>query len=106
MNGITRNIDQMAAEVAEHIAQDRVIQGDYWDGESGRGCFIGCLGHSANPAVAAERFGLTLPILRIAEGIFETLPADEARSFFAAFPGAVGVDGRDLSRVHWTFLAM
>ena len=101
----TRNIQLMATEVAEHIVADAVIQGTYWNADEHKGCFIGCLGHSNDPAVAAERFGLTLPLLRIAESIFEGLPADEARSFFAAFPEAVGCDGKDLSRVHWQFLA-
>ena len=100
----TRNIQLMATEVAEHIAADAVIQGTYWDAAKHKGCFIGCLGHSNDPAVAAERFGLTLPLLRIAESIFEALPADEARDFFAAFPGAIGCDGRDLNFVHWQFL--
>mgnify|MGYP006276208099 CR=1 FL=1 len=54
MNGITRNIDQMAAEVSEHIAQDRVIQGTYWNRKTERGCFIGCLGHSAADAAVAR----------------------------------------------------
>ena len=42
---------------------------------------------------------------RIAENIFEALPADEAKTFFAALPDAVGCDGKDLSRVGWQFLA-
>ena len=95
----------MATEVAQHIAADAVIQGTYWDRENQRGCFIGCLGHSSNPVVAVERFGLTEHLLRVAENIFEGLPADEARDFFAAFPDAIGCDGRDLSLVHWQFLA-
>ena len=53
-NGITRNIDQMAAQVAEHIAQDRVIQGTYWDEEARHGCFIGRLGYSAADAAVAR----------------------------------------------------
>ena len=32
-------------------------------------------------------------------------PTDEAPAFFAAFPDAVGRDGKDLSRVPWQFLA-
>ncbi|NCA02920.1 MAG: hypothetical protein EBS87_12325, partial [Sphingomonadaceae bacterium] len=102
---LTKNIATMATDVAGHIAADAVIQGIYWDADDHKGCFIGCLSHSNDPAVAVERFGLTLPLLRIAEGIFEGLPADEARDFFAAFPGAIGCDGRDLSLVHWQFLA-
>ena len=102
---LTKNISIMATEVAEHIVADAVIQGIYWDNENQRGCFIGCLGHSSDPVIAVKRFGLTEPLLRIAERIFEGLPADEARGFFAAFPDAIGCDGRDLSFVHWHFLA-
>jgi hypothetical protein len=97
------NTDTLRAEVAAHIAADAVVQGRYW--EDGKGCFIGCLAHSRDATVLGDRFGLPLPLVRICEGIFEALPADEAKSFFAAVPDAVGVDGRDLSRVHWAFLA-
>ena len=102
---LTRNIQLMAAEVAQHLESEAVIQGIYWDNKNQRGRFIGCLGHNSDPAVAVERFGLTEPLLRVAENIFEGLPADEATGFFAAFPAAVGCDGRDLSLVHWQFLA-
>ena len=51
------------------------------------------------------RFGLTEPILRIAERIFESLSKEEAKKFFAAFPDAIAIDGKDLSLVHWKFLA-
>jgi hypothetical protein len=44
-------------------------------------------------------------VQRIAENIFEALPADEARAFFAALPEAVACDGKDLSKVGWRFLA-
>jgi hypothetical protein len=97
------NTDTLRAEVAAHIAADAVVQGRYW--KDGKGCFIGCLAHSRDATVLGDRFGLPLPLVRICEGIFEALPADEAKSFFAAVPDAVGVDGKDLSRVHWAFLA-
>ena len=101
----TRNHAQLAATVAEHVAADAVIQGDYWDAETQRGCFIGCLVHSNNPAAIEHTYGIPVNLVRIAEAIFERLPADEAREFFAAFPAAVGRDGKDLSRVNWQFLA-
>jgi hypothetical protein len=97
------NTDTLRAEVAAHIAADAVVQGHYW--KDGKGCFIGCLAHSRDATVLGDRFGLPLPLVRICEGIFEALPADEAKAFFAAVPDAVGVDGKDLSRVHWAFLA-
>lgn len=100
---LTKNHAELTLEVAEHIAADAVVQGHYWT--HGRGCFIGCLTHSNDPAPAYDRFGLPEPLLRIAEGIFERLTADEAKAFFAALPAAVGRDGKDLTRVHWQFLA-
>ena len=118
MTNLTRNTDQLFAEVAEHVAQDRIIQGTYGEyTENGfRGCFIGCLDRSRNYGEddfdsrdaaqrVVERFNFTEPLLRIAENIFEALPADEARQLFADFPAAVGTDGKDLSLVHWQFLA-
>ena len=116
MTNLTRNTDQLFAEVAEHVAQDRITQGTYGEyTENGfRGCFLGCLAHSENGDFndssdvvrrVIERFNFTEPLLRIAESIFEALFADEARQFFADFPAAVGTDGKDLSRVHWQFLA-
>lgn len=99
----TRNIETLRKEVAAHIEADALVRGQYWS--DGKGCFIGCLTHSADPTPAVERFGLTEPLLRIAESIFEALPDDEGRAFFAALPDAVERDGKDLSRVHWAFLA-
>jgi hypothetical protein len=100
---LTKNHEQLTIEVNAHIAADAVMQGEYWDGS--KGCFIGCLAHSSDATVLRDRFGLPLPLVRICENIFEALPLDDAKAFFAAIPGAVGRDGKDLSRVHWAFLA-
>ena len=101
----TRNTDILRAEVAAHIKADALVRGTYWNADKGKGCFIGCLTHSSDPTPAFERFGLPVPLLRISESIFEALPDDEGRAFFAALPDAVERDGKDLSRVHWQFLA-
>jgi hypothetical protein len=93
MTTLTRNTDLLKQGVHEHPEIDTTI-----------GCFIRCLTHSDAPALAVERFGLTEPILRIAEGIFESLPPEEAEQFFYDFPNAVATDGKDLSLVHWVFL--
>ena len=103
MKILTRNHAELTLKVASHIEADAVIQGEYWDGH--KGCFIGCLTHSSDPKTAHERFGLPEPLLRIAESIFERLLTDDAKGFFAELPKAVGRDGKDLSRVHWAFLA-
>jgi len=100
---LTQNHAELTLEVAKHLEADALIKGAYW--QRGKGCFIGCLTHSDNPKTAVDRFGLPQPVLRIAEDIFEALPEDEGKAFFAALPAAVERDGKDLSRVHWQFLA-
>lgn len=106
---LTKNIATMKAEVAAHIAADAVTQGRYWgpanNAIGGRGCFIGCLSHSNDASAVTERFGLPLPMVQIAECIFESLSDADARAFFLEVPEAIGSDGRDLSRTHWAFLA-
>jgi hypothetical protein len=100
---LTKNHETLAIEVKRHVEADAILQGSYWDGS--RGCFIGCLAHSDDATKLGELYGLPLPLVRICEDIFEALPADEAKTFFAAIPDAVGRDGKDLTRVHWAFLA-
>jgi hypothetical protein len=102
---LTKNADKLRQEVAAHIEADAVAQGNYWNPETSRGCFIGCLAHSNSTAKIELTYGLPSSILRIAESIFEALPQDEAQNFFAALPDAVACDGKDLSRVCWQFLA-
>ena len=102
---LTKNTDLLREVVNQHIAADSVIQGMYWDPETHKGCFIGCLAHDDDPAINESRYGLPAMVQRIAESIFEGLPANEAKAFFAAFPDAVACDGKDLTRVGWQFLA-
>jgi len=101
----TRNTDKLRREVAAHVAADTITQGDYWDEETHSGCFIGCLAHDDDPEINEAEYGLPVMVQRIAEDIFEALPAADAKVFFAALPDAVGCDGKDLSRVGWQFLA-
>ena len=103
MTVLTRNHATLALEVKAHIDADALERGEYWDGS--KGCFIGCLTHSSDPKPAFERFGLPELLMLIAENIFDDLPDNEGRAFFAALPDAVGCDGKDLSRVPWAFLA-
>jgi hypothetical protein len=102
---LTKNTDQLRQQVAAHVAADSIAQGIYWDEDSKRGCFIGCLAHSNDPGINEQTYGLPVMVQRIAESIFEFLPAYEAKAFFAALPDAVGCDGKDLSKVGWQFLA-
>ena len=102
---LTKNIARLKERVAEHVDSDSIVQGIYWDTENLRGCFIGCLAHADDPALNEAEYGLPVAVQRIAENIFEALPANEAKAFFAALPAAVECDGKDLSKVHWQFLA-
>ena len=97
---ITKNFRKLQSEVADHVAADRVAQGRYST------CFIGCLANGRNdPKFIESEYGIPLMVTRIAESIFEGLPADEVLAFFAALPEAVGSDGKDLGLVGWQFLA-
>jgi hypothetical protein len=102
---LTKNTDKLRREVAAHVAADSIVQGTYWDAASKSGCFIGCLAHEDNPAFNETTYGLPVMVQRIAENIFEALPADEAKKFFAALPSAVNCDGKNLTNVGWQFLA-
>lgn len=100
---LTQNTWRLRKQVAAHVAADQVVQKTYW--ENNRGCFIGCLSHYHDPQIAERDYGIPIMVLRIAERIFEALPAADAVAFFAALPDAVGCDGKDLSMVGWQFLA-
>ena len=102
---LTKNIDKFASLTRQHAEADLLVQGEYYDEDTGKGCFIGCFAHGNRPEVLAEEFGIPVMLTLIAERIFESLPKDEARAFFLAIPGAIGTDGKDLSRVGWAFLA-
>jgi len=97
---ITKNFQKLQSEVVAHVKADRVAQGSY------KTCCIGCLANGRDdPEFIENEYGIPLMVTRIAESIFEGLPADEALSFFAAIPQAVACDGKDLSPVGWKFLA-
>ena len=102
---LTKNTDKLRQEVAAHVAADSIVQGTYWDSGNESGCFIGCLAKSDDPTINEATYGLPVMVQRIAENIFEALPADEAKAFFAALPDAVACDGKDLTKVAWQFLA-
>lgn len=104
MTILTRNTQQLKRVVQQHVTTDSILQGRYWDERDNRGCFIGCLAHSSDPSPLVDLYGLPLYLIRISEAIFEHLPEDEAKDFFASFPDAIAVDGKDLSLVHWKFL--
>jgi len=105
MTMLTKNTNKLRQEVAAHVAADSIVQGTYWDTENYKGCFIGRLAKSDDPAINEATYGLPVMLQRIAESIFEALPASKAKAFFAALPDAVACDGKDLTKVGWQFLA-
>lgn len=78
---LTKNTEQLKQRVAEHVAADSIIQGVYWDSRNMQGCFIGCLAHDDDPAINEAVYGLPVVVQRIAEHIFEALPAADAKAF-------------------------
>ena len=102
---LTKNTDKLRQEVAAHVAADSIVQGIYWDTKNHKGCFIGCLAKNDSPVTNEETYGLPVMVQRIAENIFEALPVNDAKAFFAALPDAVSCDGKGLSKVGWQFLA-
>ena len=102
---LTKNIEKFASLTRQHAEADLLVQGTYYDEDTGKACFIGCFAHGNRPEVIAEEFGIPVMLSRIAERIFEALPKGEDLDFFLAVPGAIGSDGKDLSRVGWAFLA-
>lgn len=85
-----------------HAAADEIIQGTYW--EHGRGCAVGCLMESAEPHERMEaELGIPQSLAYLADGIFEGLPAAQAKTFAVDFPTAIQA-GADLSLVVNRFL--
>lgn len=102
---LTTNIAEMTAKIDAHRAADLLVQGTYFDDDTGKGCFIGCLAHGNRPSLIADTYGIPEMLTRVLESIFERLGAADAAEFFTAIPRAIGKDGKDLSRVVWAFLA-
>ena len=92
---------QVRAQVDAHTAADEIIQGKYW--ENGKGCFIGCIAHGNNPSIVEAMTGFPLILTKIAESIFEGLPASKAKRFPQQVINAPRI-GADLSLVAWKFL--
>ena len=102
---LTHNIADMTAKIDAHRAADLLVQGQYFNDDTGKGCFIGCLAHKNDATVLADEYGIPAELTRVLEGIFEALPKTEAADFFSAIPRAIGFDKKDLSLVVWQFLA-
>ena len=100
------------AELAEHAAQDRIVQGQYW--ENGKGCAVGCSLHSVQQRLGLGRIayddhalyetylGIPRILARLEDRIFEGLEPAEARLWPMRFAQAVQ-PGADLSGVWHQF---
>jgi hypothetical protein len=100
------------AELAEHAAQDRIVQGQYW--ENGKGCAVGCSLHSVQQRLGLARIayddhalyetylGIPRILARLEDRIFEGLEPAEARLWPMRFAEAVQ-PGADLSGVWHQF---
>jgi hypothetical protein len=98
---LTKDFKDLQRGVKLLVEANCVFQGNYKSG------FICCLtGGKVNHEVIEREYGIPLAISHIAKSIFEELPPGDAPNFFAAFPEAIGCDGKDLSRVVWQFLAV
>jgi hypothetical protein len=106
---LSKNIAEMIELTEQHIAADAVRGGHYWEESDnavgGTGCFIACLTHGSKAEDVTDKFGLPEPSVKIIEDIFEALPEEEKPKFFLDIPNAIGKDGKDLSKIHWKFLA-
>ena len=109
---LTRNTAELRQVVEKHVAAYAVIQSDCFDVifclndiDEPVSALMLCLNHSNDPVSAEKGYGLPIMVQRIADSIFDRLPAEDALKFLAALPDAIGCDGKDLSRVAWKFLA-
>jgi len=103
---LTHNIEAFRLRIAEHAAADLFIGDEYYNRDTGQACFIGCHVQSNDPGKIADIYGIPVALTRIAENIFKAMPTTKDKTDFAvAFGDAVGRDGKDLSLVHWAFLA-
>ena len=88
-------------QVATHAAADEIVKGVYW--QNGKGCFIGCIAHSSDPARVEELTGFPVMLTKLAESIFEGLPNEQAKAFLPRAMNAPKV-GASLDLVGWKFL--
>ena len=103
---LTKNTSLLRERVTHHFTANTVVQEDGWNPRTQSGGILSCLAGDDDPVdLNEEQFGIPVMLQRIAAGIFNDLPAEASRVFFAALPGAIERDGKDLSKVCWQFLA-
>jgi len=88
--------------VRNHILNDELIHGVYW--ENGKGCGIGCTVHSDSHAAYERELGIPRLLARLEDGIFEGMANGRSKQWPEQFLSAIEV-GRDLSLV-WPHFAV
>ena len=82
--------------VHQHVVNDELIHGVYW--EDGKGCGIGCTVHSGSHAAYEKELGIPRILARLEDGIFESLSNGRSKLWPEQFLSAIEV-GQDLSLV-------
>ena len=84
------------ARVRAHREADELIHGTYW--EDGKGCAVGCTIHGSDHSDYERKLGVPTILAYLEDRLFESLPAEAAQQWPAAFLEAIPV-GADLSLV-------
>ncbi len=101
---IKETIREKHVRLAKHHRDaDMLIDGVYWDG--GRGCSVGCLAHDLGTRPGDQKAladALDVPewLIRLADGVFEGLPAALRRDWHVRWAEACAARHRDWQTVH------
>ena len=92
-------------QLLEHRRLEHLVQGvGFEKNGTTKGCNIGCLFEHYDHAKGEQESGIPEVLLRLADTIFEGLPAKKANDFAVEWPKAIK-PGADISRVRWQFCA-
>ena len=90
--------EKFTLRFAAHRAADEVIQGEGFNPEKNRGCFVGCTLDNYDHSQFPEQLGWPQWLAHLADEIFEGIPASQAPQFGTDLLAAVPV-GKDLEPV-------
>ena len=95
--------DKYLARVAAHRAANELIRGTGWDADRNKGCAVGCTLDNYDHAAYETELGIPRLLARLEDGIFESLPIDQAMEWPERFLATIR-PGADLSLVGPRFL--
>ncbi len=95
--------DKYLARVAAHRAANELIRGTGWDETHHKGCALGCTLDNYDHAAYETELGIPRLLARLEDGIFESLPIDQAMEWPERFLATIR-PGADLSLVGPRFL--